>query len=151
MLGTMNMLFFFLLVASVWVGSSPGSALSSFLGVVVLSCVVLYKSLIFFLPYLQFLVYVGGLLVLLIYTIMLSSNVMTLKGVVSGLFLLIFPLWVLLMVWDPPDEGGGPIKSMTMYMDFSVLVVMAALLTFVFLFICQLIGIGGRTMNVSTN
>nr|YP_009159089.1 NADH dehydrogenase subunit 6 [Aegista diversifamilia]AKP55342.1 NADH dehydrogenase subunit 6 [Aegista diversifamilia] len=151
MLGVGNMLFFFLLVASVWVGSSAGSALSSFLGVVMLSCAVLLKSLTPLLPFLQFLVYVGGLLVLLIYTIMLSSNIMSLKGVISGLFVVIFPLWMYLMSVHPPDNGGGPVHGAPLYMDFSILVVMVVMLTFVFLFICQMISIGGRTMNIGTN
>lgn len=97
--------------------------------------------------YLLFIVYVGGLLVLLIYLIILSRNYTVISY--NLLYVLFIIMGLLITVrWFGDDfliiRGNSIIKSI----EFSGLLVLGGLLTFVFLYVCSIISLGGISVNV---
>nr|YP_009158069.1 NADH dehydrogenase subunit 6 [Dolicheulota formosensis]AKJ85736.1 NADH dehydrogenase subunit 6 [Dolicheulota formosensis] len=135
----------FLLVVS----SSPANSLLFFMGVVISSMCLFYFMLSDMLCYLIFLVYIGGLLVLLIYMVMISSNMVSPSSksfLYTGLFSL--SLMVLSLITDENKSTSNPISSFDLPFDSSLVVVMGLLLFYLFLYLCSVVSVGGRSMNI---
>nr|YP_009059486.1 NADH dehydrogenase subunit 6 [Mastigeulota kiangsinensis]AIN75489.1 NADH dehydrogenase subunit 6 [Mastigeulota kiangsinensis] len=126
--------------------STPSGLMLVFLGLVVSSVYGLFLYVGDIFSYLLFMVYVGGLLVLLIYLIMLSSNYFTSYSGVAQM--LLFGLMMIMGYAWMSSYIPLNISTMNKSMEFSGLIVLGGLLTFVFIYICNIVGVGGSSINI---
>nr|AFK27951.1 NADH dehydrogenase subunit 6 [Cornu aspersum] len=108
-----------------------------------------------FLPYMLYLVYVGGLLVLLIYMMIISTNTHFhstpyLWIVFLSFISMLMTVFLLTNFEYQPTlvQDSGFVSTSMWYFHFSALVVLVALLLYVFMFICESLRLGGRSLNV---
>lgn len=105
-----------------------------------------------YLTYILFLVYLGGLLVLLIYIIMVAGNFRGLLAEAPNLF---FARGVIgfgvsfLCVRNPTREYKTVLSNSTFIINLSCVVLLVIFLLYVFLNICFLVLIGGRRLNLN--
>lgn len=143
------------LVLRIFIIVSPSNLLGIFLFFVLIRVYVGFRLINAFYLYLLFIVYVGGLLVLLIYIIILSRNhilnfspysLSTLSLILLGSLLLWFFLGGNFSL-----GGGVNSRDINSSVEFSRLLLLGGVLTILFIYICNIILVGGRTLHVNKN
>nr|YP_010622796.1 NADH dehydrogenase subunit 6 [Laeocathaica amdoana]WBF92695.1 NADH dehydrogenase subunit 6 [Laeocathaica amdoana] len=142
-------LFGFFFLAAVL--STPGTLLVSFFAVVSLSVYYYYLMVSDIFSYFLFMVYIGGLLVLLIYMMMMSSNYYSASGnlILNILVFLVAGVFMMYFLGAPSTGYLNFSIAPPGYMEFSALLVLGALLTYFFIYICNIIMVGGSSMNAN--
>nr|UMI33324.1 NADH dehydrogenase subunit 6 [Candidula unifasciata unifasciata] len=121
----------------------------TFMLVVCMSTYFLFVFMDALMAYMLFLVYVGGLLVLITYMIMVSTNFFPSGSRVSSILMLFMVMLIsstymmLFCTWGEMKYLEG---AEMLYFSTSSLIILGVMLLYVFLGVCTSIIVGGRTL-----
>nr|QCG71478.1 NADH dehydrogenase subunit 6 [Camaenella platyodon] len=146
-------LFLCCLISLVFVNISNNAltAAMSFLFMIFWSIMCLFFYVDSFIPYLLFLVYIGGLLVLMVYMVALSSNHLIVplsKFMWFCITCFLFLLSVLFYFLCKDDLMFLKNITQNLSLLYSCVSVVVLFLLYVFLNICSILRIGGQTFNI---
>nr|ANC96346.1 NADH dehydrogenase subunit 6 [Helicella itala] len=147
--GVLFLLFFTMLVYNMLYSHSPLVLITAFILSVCGSTYYYMLYMSAYISYLLFLVYIGGLLVLLIYLIMVSLNYMNIYSTINLTYMcgVCSLLTSLVLMFSSPNSSLKLLAgSETLDLLVSSLVVLGALLLYIFLNVCSSVVIGGRSL-----